>query len=123
MSRAWKAVAIVVALAGTGSTPLIWVLDGSDAGQLTGASIQAAVGIAALIWALLQPGAPRNATPRTEDTAARTGTADASGGASAVSGIRRRPGRGGSGSARAEDTGDARATGRNSRGVSGIDHT
>ncbi|MFE9469276.1 hypothetical protein ACFYNW_37770 [Streptomyces virginiae] len=121
MSRAWKAAAIVVALAGTGSTPLIWALDGSDAGQLTGASIQAAVGIAALVWALLQPRAPRATAPRTEDTAVRTGTADASGGARAVSGIRRQPGQGSSGSAKAEDTGNARATGENSRGVSGID--
>ncbi|MFJ4776232.1 hypothetical protein [Streptomyces sp. NPDC088762] len=127
MSRTWKAAAIVLALAGMGSTPLVWVLDGSDAGQLTGASIQAAVGVAALIWALLQPSA--HGTGRTgrvsgtEDTALRTGSADASGGASAVSGIRRRPGQGDSGSAKAEDTGNTTATGDNSRAVSGIDYT
>ncbi|MFF4102636.1 hypothetical protein [Streptomyces sp. NPDC001903] len=123
MSRTRKVAVIVVAMAAAGSTPLIWVLDGSDAGQLTGASIQAAVGIAALIWALLQPSSVRTGrTGRTDDTAVRTGTADASGGASAVSGIRHPPGQGG-GSAKAEDTGNAVGTGDGSRAVSGIDHT
>ncbi|MFD7833965.1 hypothetical protein [Streptomyces sp. NPDC059761] len=126
MSRTRKVAVIVVAMAAAGSTPLIWVLDGSDAGQLTGASIQAAVGIAALIWALLQPSSDRTGrsgrSGRTDDTAVRTGTADASGGASAVSGIRRPLGQGG-GSAKAEDTGNVVGTGDGSRAVSGIDYT
>ncbi|MGW7043249.1 hypothetical protein ACWGDT_11085 [Streptomyces avermitilis] len=117
MSQGWKVTVIVLAAAGVLSTPLIWLLDSPDAGQLVGASIQAAVGIAALIWALLQhPGS------RTDDTAARTGEARASGGGAAVTGVKRPQGRG-SGSAQTDRTGNATAGGDGSSAVSGIDYT
>lgn len=59
MSRGWKITVMVVGVAGVVSTPLVWLLDSPDTGQLVGASVQAATGIAALVWALLQrPPAP-----------------------------------------------------------------
>ncbi|MFE9561756.1 hypothetical protein ACFYM0_11670 [Streptomyces sp. NPDC006487] len=117
MSQGWKVTLIVLAVAGVVSTPLIWLLDSPDAGQLTGASIQAAAGIAALVWALLQ--SPGN---RADDTAVRTGQARASHGGSALTGVKRPKGRG-SGSARAERTGNATATGEGSNASSGVDYT
>ncbi|EFL27519.1 conserved hypothetical protein [Streptomyces himastatinicus ATCC 53653] len=117
MTRGWKITVIVLAAAGVVSTPLFWLLGSPGAGDLAGASIQAAVGIAALVWALFQP-----AGIRTEDTAIRTGPARASSGGRATAGIRRPQGRG-SGSARAEDTGNATATGDGSSATSGIDYT
>jgi hypothetical protein len=117
MSQGWKITVVVLAAAGVVSTPLIWLLDSPDAGQLAGASIQAAVGIAALVWALFQP--PGN---RMDDTAVRTGRARAGRGGTAVSGIRRPQGRG-NGSATAEKTGNAAATGDGSSAVSGIDYS
>jgi hypothetical protein len=117
MSQGWKITVIVLAAVGVVSTPLIWLLDSPDAGQLAGASVQAAVGIAALVWALFQR--PEN---RTDDVAVRTGQARASGGGTAVAGIKRPQGRG-SGSAKAERTGNATATGDGSGAVSGIDYT
>ncbi|MFI9206108.1 hypothetical protein [Streptomyces sp. NPDC053048] len=117
MWQGWKTTVIVLAAAGVVSTPLIWLLDSPDAGQLAGASIQAAVGIAALVWALFQP-----LGNRTDDTAVKTGQARASRGGRAVSGIRRPPGQG-SGSAKAERTGNATADGDGSNAASGIDYT
>ncbi|MFF8432871.1 hypothetical protein [Streptomyces bacillaris] len=110
MSQGWKVTVIVLGAVGIFSTPLIWLLDGPDAGQLAGASIQAAVGTAALVWALFQHPSP--AGPR--DRAARTGKASRGG----VTGVKR-PGGGGRGSATAERTGEA--SGKNS--VSGIDYS
>lgn len=110
MGQGWRITIIVVAAAGIVSTPLIWLLNGPDAGELVGASIQVAVGIAALVWALLQR--PPSAGPR--DRATRTGRASRGG----VTGIKR-PGGRGRGSATAKDTGEAE--GKNS--VSGIDYT
>lgn len=117
MSQAWKITVIVLAAAGVVSTPLVWLLDSPDAGQLAGASIQAAVGIAALVWALFQ-----RPEDRTDDVAVRTGQARASGGGTAVAGIKRPQGRG-SGSARAERTGNATADGDGSSAVTGIDYS
>ncbi|MCT9011576.1 hypothetical protein [Streptomyces rhizosphaerihabitans] len=117
MTQAWKGTVILLTAVGVVSTPLIWLLDSPDAGQLAGASVQAAVGIAALVWALFQH--PGN---RTDDTATRTGVADANDGGTAVTGIRRPQGRG-SGSAKAEDTGIATATGNASSATSDIDYT
>lgn len=68
MSQGWKITVIVLAVAGVVSTPLVWLLDGPDAGQLTGACVQAAAGIAALVWALFQ-----HSGSRADDTAVRTG--------------------------------------------------
>ncbi|MGW8782260.1 hypothetical protein ACWGNM_29945 [Streptomyces sp. NPDC055796] len=117
MSQGWKITVIVLAAAGVLSTPLIWLLDSPDAGQLAGASVQAAVGIAALVWALVQtPGR------RTDDVAVRTGRARAGGGGRAVTGVRRPAGRGG-GSARADRTGNACADGDGSDALSGIDYS
>nr|WP_179350365.1 hypothetical protein [Streptomyces sp. Alain-F2R5] len=110
MSQGWKIAVIVVAVAGVVSTPLVWLLDGPGAGQLAGATVQAAVGIAALVWALFQR--PPSTGPA--DRAVETGNASDGG----VTGIRRPGGRGG-GSATAERTGDA--SGKNS--VSGIDYS
>ncbi|MFI0910503.1 hypothetical protein [Streptomyces abikoensis] len=117
MSQGRKIAVIVLAAAGVVSTPLIWLLDNPDAGQLAGASIQAAVGIAALVWALFQPSGNR-----TDDTAVGTGQARASRRGTAVTGIRRPQGRG-NGSAKAERTGDATATGDGSSAVAGIDYS
>jgi hypothetical protein len=117
MSLRWRIAVIVLAAAGVVSTPLLWLLDSPDAGQLAGASVQAAVGIATLVWAWFQQ--PGN---RTDDTAMRTGAAEASDGGSAVTGIRRPQGQG-SGSAKAERTGNSTVTGEGSSAVSGIDYT
>nr|WP_202536230.1 hypothetical protein [Streptomyces sp. SID4919] len=102
---------------GVVSTPLIWLLDGPDAGQLVGASVQAGAGVVALVWALFQ-----RSGDGPDDSVTRTGTGHASGGGTAVTGIRRPQGRGG-GSAKAEDTGNATASGGGSSAVTGIDYT
>lgn len=129
MSQSWKIAVLVAAGAGIVSTPLIWLLDGPDTGQLAGASVQAAAGIAALVWALFQPTA---APPGPRDTAVGTGKAEATGGGSAHTGVRRRGGAGsggpgsggaGSGSAKAERTGDATAHGPGSSAGTGIDYS
>jgi hypothetical protein len=117
MSQRWKITIIVLAAVGVVSTPLLWLLESPNAGQLAGASIQGAVSIAALVWALFQH--PEN---RTDDTAVRTGQARASGGGTAVAGIKRPQGQG-SGLAKAERTGDATADGDGSNAVSGIDYS
>lgn len=117
MSQGWKVTVIVLAGAGIVSTPLVWLLGSPDGGQLTGASIQAAVGIAALAWALFQH--PEN---RTEDTATATGEARADSGGAANTGIKRPKGRG-SGTAQADRTGNTTATGEGSSANSGIDYS
>ncbi|MFF7074514.1 hypothetical protein [Streptomyces pseudovenezuelae] len=110
MSQAWKITVIGLAVVSVLSTPLIWLLDSPGAGQLAGATVQAAVGIAALVWALFQ----RPPTAGPTDKAVRTGKTSRGG----TSGIRR-PGGRGRGSATAERTGEA--SGENS--VSGIDYS
>ncbi|MFH9414663.1 hypothetical protein [Streptomyces rochei] len=110
MSRTWKITVVVLAVLGVLSTPLVWLLGSPGAGQLAGATVQAAVGIAALVWALFQRPSPSGPT----DQATRTGNASRGG----VSGIRR-PGGRGRGSATVERTGEA--SGENS--VSGIDYS
>jgi len=118
MSQRRKITVIVLAAVGVVSTPLIWLLNSPDAGQLAGASVQAAVGIATLVWAWFQ-----QSGNRTDDMAMRTGAAEASDGGTAVTGIRRPQGRG-SGSAKAERTGNSTAAGGgSSNAVSGIDYT
>ncbi|SOF02126.1 hypothetical protein SAMN05446589_9216 [Streptomyces sp. OV198] len=117
MSQGWKSTIIVLAAAAIVSTPLIWLLDSPDAGQLAAASIQSGVGVAALVWALFQ-----HSGNRTDDTAIRTGQARASREGTAVTGVKRSGGRS-SGSAKAERTGDATASGEGSSAVSGIDYT
>ena len=110
MTQRWKITVIVLAVVGIVSTPLIWLLNGPSAGTLTAASIQGAVGIAALVWGLFQHPSPGGPT----DRASRTGKATGGG----VTGIRR-PGGRGRGEATAERTGEA--SGKNS--VSGIDYS
>lgn len=117
MTRGWKVAVIVLAAVGVVSTPLFWLLDGPGAGQLVGASVQAGAGVAALVWAWFQ-----QSGDGPHDTAVRTGAGDASGGGTAVTGVKRPQGRGG-GSAGAQDTGNATATGDGSRAVTGIDYT
>ncbi|GGS28041.1 hypothetical protein GCM10010269_78320 [Streptomyces humidus] len=116
MSQAWKVTVMVLAFAGIVSTPLIWLLGSPDSGQLVGASVQGAVGIAAFLWALFQ-----NPTSRVDDVAVRTGETEAEDGGTAVTGVKRPKGRG-SGSAKAQATGKAKATGKGSRAVSGVDY-
>lgn len=116
MSQTWKIAVMVLALAGIVSTPLIWLLDSPDSGQLVGASVQGAVGIAAFVWALFQ-----NTTGRVDDVAVRTGEPEGEDGGTAVTGVKRPKGRG-SGSAKAQNTGKAKATGKGSRAVSGVDY-
>ncbi|MGF0177202.1 hypothetical protein ACQF36_44150 [Streptomyces sp. Marseille-Q5077] len=104
------------------STPLIWLLGSPDTGQLVGASIQGATGIAALVWALLQPSHVAAAPPELHDVAVDTGRSEATGGGSAHTGVRR-SGAMGAGSARAQRTGDATARGSGSSASTGVDHT
>lgn len=115
MSSAWKITVVIVATVAIVSTPAVWLLGSAETGQLVGASIQAAVGIAALIWMLIQP-----TNNRMRDSAVRTGRAAANGGATAVSGIRHGQSPDCSG-AKVERTGNATATGEGSGAVSGID--
>ncbi|WP_326770342.1 hypothetical protein OG978_41895 (plasmid) [Streptomyces sp. NBC_01591] len=126
MSRGWKITVMVVGVAGVVSTPLVWLLDSPDTGQLVGASVQAATGIAALVWALLQrPPAPAPAptpVPGPADSAVDTGKADGIDGGTAHTGVRR-PGGAGTGSAKAERTGDATAQGPGSSAGTGIDYS
>ncbi|MEU1467390.1 hypothetical protein ABZ434_04110 [Streptomyces sp. NPDC005761] len=116
MSHTWKIAVMAVALAGIVSTPLIWLLDSPDSGQLVGASVQGAVAIAAFVWALFQ-----NTGGQVDDVAARTGESVAADGGTAVTGVKRPKGRG-SGSAKVRNTGKAKATGKGSRAVSGVDY-
>lgn len=117
VTRGWKITVVVLAAVAILSTPLFWLLGSPDAGQLVGASIQVAAGVAALVWALLQRPASRM-----DDAAVRTGAVQASGSARAVTGIGRRQGHGG-GTASVQDTGHATAAGEGSSAVSGIDYT
>ncbi|MCQ6553694.1 hypothetical protein NPS70_10870 [Streptomyces sp. C10-9-1] len=110
MMQGGKIAVIVLATAGILSTPLIWLLNSPGAGQLAGASVQTAVGIVTLVWALFQNPAPAGPT----DRATRTGRASRGG----LTGIKR-PGGRGHGSATAERTGDASGEGS----VSGIDYS
>ncbi|GGV52420.1 hypothetical protein [Streptomyces spectabilis] len=112
----WKITVIVLALVAIVSTPLAWLRDGPDMGQAVGASVQAAVGVAALVWALFQ-----HPARRADDSAEGTGQAQAGGGGAALSGIKRPPGS--DRSAVARNTGDATATGAGSTAVSGIDYS
>lgn len=116
MSQGWKITVMALALVGIVSTPLIWLLGSPDSGQLVGASVQCAVGIAAFVWALFQ-----NPISRVDDVAVRTGEPEAENGGTSVTGVKRPKGRG-SGSAKARDTGKAKATGKGSRAVSGVDY-
>ncbi|MFZ3467660.1 hypothetical protein ACODT3_39100 [Streptomyces sp. 4.24] len=121
MTRGGKIAIVVVAVAGIVSTPLVWLLDSPDTGQMIGASVQAAVAIAALLWTLFQhPATGRARGPA--DTAVDTGEAEATGGAGASSGVVR-PGGAGSGTATAERTGDATADGTGSRASTGVDYS
>jgi hypothetical protein len=119
VSRRWKVVAGVVAGAGIALTPLYWLLGGPDVGQLVAGSVQCASGIIALAWVVFAPPAEPSATG---DSAVGTGKPQATGGGRAVTGVRR-PAGAGSGSARAERTGDARADGPGSTAISGVDNT
>ncbi|MDI5967027.1 hypothetical protein [Streptantibioticus silvisoli] len=117
MPQARKITIIAAAVAGILSTPLIWLLNSPGAGELVAASVQGAVAIAALIWALFQQPAPAPAPAAPagpDDRATRTGEADHGGN----TGIRR-PGGHGNGSAKAHRTGRASGKGSNT----GIDYT
>ncbi|UQW99194.1 hypothetical protein [Streptomyces sp. RerS4] len=123
MTPGWKITVVVAAVAGIVSTPLFWLLNSPDTGQLVGASVQAAVAIGALVWALFQHPATGSApAPGLVDVAVDTGKAEATGGGSANAGVRR-PGGAGSGSATAERTGEATADGTGSSANSGIDYS
>lgn len=122
MSHGWKITVMVAAAVGVVSTPLVWLLDSPDAGQLVGASVQAATGIAALVWALLQRPPVPAPVPGLADLAVDTGKAEGTGGGTAISGVRR-PGGAGTGSAKAERTGDAIAQGPGSSANTGVDYS
>ncbi|WP_331769352.1 hypothetical protein OG948_36850 (plasmid) [Embleya sp. NBC_00888] len=120
MSQGWKITVVVVAGMVIVSTPLVWLLDGPDTGQIVGASVQGATGVVALLWTLLrQQPTPPTPSPGNEE-AIDTGSARATGGGNAHTGIRGPAGPGG-GSARAERTGDAVADGPGSSAGTGID--
>ncbi|MCX4393169.1 hypothetical protein OOK39_30430 [Streptomyces sp. NBC_00264] len=93
---------------------MVWLLNGPGRGELVGASLQAGTGVAALVWAWLQPGRG--------DSATDTGQAKASGGGSAHTGIRR-PGGAGTGMVRVDRTGDAKADGAGSSAGTGVDYS
>lgn len=82
MPSAWKITVIVLAVAGIVTTPVVWLLNGPDGGQFAGASIQAATGVAALVWAVRRPAAVSG--PR--DEVIGSGDAEASGGGEAHAG-------------------------------------
>lgn len=121
VSRGGKITVMVVAVAGIVSTPLFWLLNSPNTGQLVGASVQAAVAIGALVWAVFQQ-PPTGQAQGPVDTAISTGRAQATGGGRASTGVRRSAGAG-SGSARAERTGDASADGTGSSASTGIDYS
>ncbi|AOP51495.1 hypothetical protein SL103_25980 [Streptomyces lydicus] len=98
---------------------MLWLVNGPDAGQLTGAAIQSATGVGALVWALLQRAGTSAAGP--VDTAVETGRAEATGGGTARTGVRRAR-RTGAGAATAKRTGEATASGEGSTAVSGVDY-
>ncbi|MET9774539.1 hypothetical protein ABZ023_09695 [Streptomyces sp. NPDC006367] len=115
---AWvKYTVILAAVVGIVSTPLVWLLNGPDTGQMVGAVVQAATGVAALVWAVMQQ--PQTAS---EQSAIDTGDARATGGGDANTG-KRRSGATGGGPARAERTGNATANGPGSRANTGIDNS
>ncbi|MFC9261333.1 hypothetical protein ACFT25_16140 [Streptomyces hydrogenans] len=121
MTRGGKITVMVAAVIAV--TPLFWLLDSPGTSQLVGASVQAAAGIAALIWALFQrPQTGQEQTQELVDRAVKTGTAEATESGSASSGVRR-PGGTGSGSSTAERTGDTRAGGTGSKAGAGVDYT
>ncbi|MFI2636566.1 hypothetical protein ACH5A2_40345 [Streptomyces collinus] len=123
MSRSWTTAVLTVAALVIVSTPLVWLLGSPDAGQLTGASVQAATGVAALVWALFQratDGSGSARRSRDRSVAVATGRAEAEDGGIASTGVRRPAGAPG-GSARAERTGDAVARGEGSRASTGVD--
>ncbi|MEU1012568.1 hypothetical protein [Streptomyces sp. NPDC005890] len=122
VSQSWKITVMVAAVAGIVSTPLLWLLDSPDTGQLVGASVQAATGIAALAWALLQRPPVAAPPPGPSDVAVDTGNAEGTGGGTAHTGVRR-PGATGTGTAKAERTGNATADGPGSSASTGVDYT
>ncbi len=124
MSQKWKIALIVAAVAGIVSTPVVWLLDSPDTGQLAGASVQAATGIATLLWALLQrsAAAPAPPAPGPSDEARNTGAATATAGGDATSGVER-PAGAASGSALADSTGSAGADGTGSSANTGVKYT
>ncbi|MGW2027388.1 hypothetical protein [Streptomyces decoyicus] len=122
MSHGWKITVMVAAAAGVVSTPLVWLLDSPDTGQLVGATVQAATGIAALVWALMQRPPDPTPVPGLADLAVETGNADGTDGGTAHTGVRR-PGGAGTGSAKAERTGNATAQGPGSSAGTGVDYS
>lgn len=120
MSRSWRVVVAVAAVVVIVLTPAVWLLDGPNAGQLVGASVQAATGVCALVWTWVQSSG--RAETGVGDTAVRTGHAEASDGGRAHTGIRG-PAGAGSSSARVQETGTARARGRGSSAGTGVDYT
>lgn len=116
VSPGWKVAVIVVGVATVVSTPLVWLMNGADGGQLTGASVQVAVGIAALVVAVFQR--PQR---QSQYRASGTGEAQAEGGGTAHTGIRA-SGRSSRGVVSVRRTGKATARGRNSSAGTGIDH-
>ncbi|MFE7128289.1 hypothetical protein [Streptomyces sp. NPDC057617] len=116
MSRRRKITVMVMAGVLTVSTPFFWLLNNPDTGQLVAASVQGATGVAALAWALMQS----SANPQPGVATVDTGTAKATGGGRATTGVRRPQGTG-SGPVRAERTGDATADGPGSSASTGVD--
>lgn len=116
MSRSRKITVIAVAVVLMASTPFCWLLGNPDTGQLVGASVQSATGIAALVWALMQSAD----NPQPGFVVVDTGRARATGGGRASTGVRR-PQQVGDVSVRVERTGDATSDGPGSSASTGID--
>ncbi|WP_405013963.1 hypothetical protein [Kitasatospora sp. NBC_01539] len=83
MSRTPRIAVIATATAAVVSTPAVWLLDGPGPGQFVGASVQAATGVAALLWAMLRD----RPAPAAHDTVEHTGDAVAVDGGNALTGF------------------------------------
>lgn len=118
MGKGTKVAVIIVAVLSIASTPLFWLLEDPNAGQLVGASVQAAAGVLALLWALFHGRGQSGPADVVKDTGEARGT----GGGRANTGVRRPKGRG-EGSAKVTKTGKATASGDGSRANSGIDYS
>jgi hypothetical protein len=120
VSRRMKITIMTVGVGGIVSTPVYWLADSPDTGQLVAACVQCATGIIALVWAVFTSTAASE--PGFTDAAIDTGKAKATGGGKASTGVRRPRGAGG-GSAKAERTGDAAADSSDSNANTGVDYS
>ncbi|MFE4539314.1 hypothetical protein ACFRKB_30340 [Streptomyces scopuliridis] len=119
MSRSRKITVMVVAVVLMASTPFFWLMDNPDTGQMVGASVQGAVGIGALVVALMRSSADPE-PPQLGFVVLDTGRATVTDGGQAATGVRGTP-EAGNVPFRVERTGDATADGPGSSASTGVD--